>query len=245
MVIRFNIFTELETKKNITFGSYNVKNFNLVKYKTISDLFEKCSFMLLQETWLKEKTFIDKFKNDFPNSECISASKMENKEIIAGRKFGGVGICYHTHIKCAVQTIPTKSKCICALKINLGKISIILINVYMPSSDKTEDLEEYSDILLEISGICMLNTADFIITGGDWNADPIRNDGRTKLFKEFLKNENLFNAHDLDIADVPYTFVCSKKDSTSYSTLDHFLISPSLKSSVSEYRAEFFFTQWL
>ena len=105
MVIRFNIFTELVTKKNITFGSYNVKNFNLVKYKTISDLFEKCSFMLLQETWLKEQVFIDKFKNDFPNSECISASKMENKEITAGRKYGGVGICYHTNIKCASQSI--------------------------------------------------------------------------------------------------------------------------------------------
>ena len=153
MVIRFNIFTELVTKKNITFGSYNVKNFNLVKYDTIRDLFEKCSFMLLQETWLHEKTFIDKFKNDFPNSECISASKMDNKEIIAGRKYGGVGICYHTNIKCAAQIIPTKSKCICALKIKLGEISIILINVYMPSSDEREDLDEYSNILIEISSI--------------------------------------------------------------------------------------------
>ena len=195
--------------------------------------------MLLQETWLKEQVFIDKFKNDFPNSECISASKMENKEITAGRKYGGVGICYHTNIKCAIQSIPTKSKCICALKIKLGMISIILINVYMPSSDKIEDLDEYSDILAEISGICMQNTTDFIIMGGDWNADPIRNDGRTKLFKEFIKNENLFNAHDLEIADVPYTFVCSKQDSKSYSTLDHFLISPSLKCSVSEYMTDF------
>ena len=51
-----------------------------------------------------------------------------------------------------------------------------------------EDLDEYANILLEISGICMLNTTDFIIMGGDWNADPIKNDGRTKLFKEFIKN---------------------------------------------------------
>ena len=84
MVIRLNLFTEVVTKKNITFGSYNVKNYNLTRYETMSKLFKKCSFLLIQETWMKEQAFIDKFREDFKDSECISASKMENKEIISG-----------------------------------------------------------------------------------------------------------------------------------------------------------------
>ena len=239
MVIRLNLLTELVTKKNITFGSYNVKNYNLTVYETMSKLFKKCSFLLIQETWMKEQAFIDQFKKDFKYSECISASKMENKEIMSGRKYGGVGICYHTNIKCAVETIPTKSKSICALKTVLGEISILLVNVYMPSTNEEEDLDEYSEILFEVSSICIRNTTDFIVMGGDWNADPVRNDRRTKLFKEFIKNENLYNALDIEISDVPYTFVSSNKDNRCYSTLDHFLISPSLKCSISEYRAEF------
>ena len=92
MVNCFNLFTELVTKKNITFGSYNVKNYNLTRYETVSKLFKKCSFLLIQETWLREQDFIDKFKNEFKDSECIFASKMENKEIISDRYYGGVGI---------------------------------------------------------------------------------------------------------------------------------------------------------
>ena len=109
MVICSNFFIELDTKKNITFGSYNVKHYNLIRYETVRDLFKKCSFLLIQETWLREQAFIDKFKNDFKDSECISASKMENKEIISGHYYRGVGICFYTNIKCVVETIPTKS----------------------------------------------------------------------------------------------------------------------------------------
>ena len=219
-----------------------MKGYNDVKYQTVKKLFSMCSFLLLQETWLSDTEFIEQFMSDFKDqAECISASKMNSAEIKAGRDYGGVAICYHKKDKCIVETIPTKSKNICVQKILIDKSSILLINAYMPCSDKRDALDEYSSILLEISSICLLNTADFIIMGGDWNADPSRNDGRTKLFKDFIRNENLFNAYDTDIADVPYTFNCRNNITkrTSYSTLDHFLISPSLKGSVNKYACEF------
>ena len=102
-------------------------------------------------------------------NEFILASKMKNKEIISDRDYGGVSICYHTNIKCAVETIPCKSKSICALKVKFEKISKIVINVYINSSDDIKELDELY-----------------------WNADTILNDGRTKLFKEFIKNSNLY-----------------------------------------------------
>ena len=122
---------------------------------------------------------------------------------------------------------------------HIENISILLMNVYMPSSDNITALEEYSNILEEISNICIKSPTQHIILGGDWNADFSRKDGRTKLFKNFIVQEKLFCPLELKVADVPYTFFCSRSDGSppSTSTIDHFLISPSLKSAVTKYEA--------
>ena len=56
-----------------------------------------------------------------------------------------------------------------------------------------EALDEYIGILQYISDLCIKTASQHIILGGDWNADLNRNDGRTKLFKDFMFQENLFN----------------------------------------------------
>lgn len=233
-------------ENNITFCSYNVKNYDLVKYEAVKTLFQSTSFLLLQETWLIESEFIRKFKNDFPNSECISASKMDIDGVKPGRPYGGVGICYHSNIRCSVVQIASVSKSICALKIKLGNIQILLINVYMPSSYENEAIDEYSVILEEISSICIKSDTQHIIMGGDWNADPIRNDRRTNLFKEFIKNENLYNVYESYAENVPYTFMSANQigQTPSTSTIDHFLISPNLKTAVRHYQAEYLYNNF-
>ena len=84
----------------ITLNSYNVKEYSDRSYETVKTLFKNSTCLLIQETWLAETEFIAKFKNDFPKSECISANKMDNVVRKAGRPYGGVGICYHSNIKC-------------------------------------------------------------------------------------------------------------------------------------------------
>ena len=224
----------------ITFCSYNVKKYDDMKYDAIKSLFKKNTFLLIQETWLSEIEFIRAFKNDFPNSECISANKMDQGGIRAGRPYGGVGICYHSNINCKIENIDTRSKSICAMKITINNICIMLVNVYMPCSDNREALEEYANILLEISNICIKNLAQHIILGGDWNADLCRNDGRTRLLREFIQQERLFNPLGIDKANVQYTYASNRKDGspTTTSIIDHFLISPNLKSTIDCYEAQ-------
>ena len=239
----------MELNNQITFCSYNINHYDDIKDahgdeedpSALETLFYNCTFLILQETWLTEDGFIRKFKNHFPDSECITANKMEFNDIKRGRPYGGVSICYHSNIKCNVEIIPTISKSICAQKITIDNVSILLINVYMPSSDNRDSLDEYYAILQEISTICIKSETDILIIGGDWNADPKRNDGRTKLFKEFISNEGLLNALDLDLADVPYTYDNFKQKDVPHmtSTIDHFLISPNLKDSITSYNAEF------
>ena len=108
---------------NITFCSYNVKHYDPIKYNIIRELFNKSDFLFLQETWLVEKEFIRKFRNDFPNSECISSSKMDLDGIKAGRPYGGVALCYHSNLKCEVKHLTTISKSICAIVITINDIT--------------------------------------------------------------------------------------------------------------------------
>ena len=233
----YNVNSIRQSSNDImNFCSYNVKDFNPTKYETIRNLFHENTFLLIQETWLSEDEFINRFKNEFPESECISANKMDTGEIRAGRRHGGVGICYHNKVKCKIENISTTSKCICAQKIIIDEMCILVINVYMPCSDNRVDLDEYASILQEISILCIKIATPHIIIGGDWNADLTRNDGRTKLFREFIAQENLYNPLNLEISNVPYTFSCAKPDDTvSYSTIDHFLISPGLANTVDQY----------
>ena len=234
-----NILQKQYDNDIITFNSYNVKDYNDRSYETVKTLFQNSTFLLMQETWLAETEFIAKFKNDFPKSECISANRMDNVIRKAGRRYGGVGICYHSNIKCQIKNIATVSKSICALKINVGDICILLINVYMPSSDNRDALDEYEGILQEISNLCINNATQHMIIGGDWNADLSRNDGRTKLFKEFISRENLFNPLCLELSNVPFTFSGPMIDGRlpNTSIIDHFLISPNLAREIVTYEA--------
>merc|ERR1712055_1164543 len=98
------------------------------------------------------------FKAKFRGSECISANKMDLVDIRPGRPHGGVSICYYPQANCKIENIATNSRRICAQMIKIDMISLLLINVYMPCTDNTVDLDEYSN--------------------GDWNADHSRNVGR-------------------------------------------------------------------
>ena len=49
-------------------------------------------------------------------------------------------------------------------------------------------------------------------------------------YLKFIMHENLYNALDLDISDVPYTYeIKNKNGDLMASSIDHFLISPALK----------------
>ena len=229
----------MAANNHITFCTYNANNFDATKYEFIKEIFPKCDFLLLQETWLTENEFTRRFKNEFPNSEIVVSSQMDLDGIKAGRPYGGVAICYHSNIKCKIEPIHTISKSICALKISLNQLSLLLVNVYMPCSDNFDAVEKYRTILEEISSLCIKSTTQHLILAGDWNADPRRHDVRTTVFKEFISQENLFNALDKDISNVPYTYWNQRVTPPSTSTVDHFLLTPNLSNTMISYETVF------
>ena len=164
---------------------------------------------------------------------------MDLDGIKPGRPYGGVAICYHTNLKCKVEPINTISKSICALKISIGQLNLLLVNVYMPCSDNTDAIEKYRSILDEISSICIKSETQHLILAGDWNADPCRQDTRTTVFKDFISQENLINALDKYSANVPYTYWNQRVTPPSTSTVDHFVLSPNLANTMVKYETIF------
>ena len=77
----------------LSFCTYNLNNYNEIvvdkkvnpEKSALERMYSECTFLLLQETWRTENEFNRIFKNQFPDSECISASKMEYDDIKHGR----------------------------------------------------------------------------------------------------------------------------------------------------------------
>ena len=137
----------MEVQNNISFCSYNIKHYDDTKKVGITELLDKCTFMLLQETWWNANEFVRQFKVDFEGTECISANTMDLTDINRGREHGGVSICYRSNVKCKTETIPTSSKSICAKIITIEDMRLLLINVYMPCTNNIDSLEEYLNVL--------------------------------------------------------------------------------------------------
>ena len=70
--------------------------------------------------------------------------------------------------------------------ISYEPFSILLVNAYMPCSENIDALDKYTNILEESISLCIKSATQHLILGGDWNADPSRNDRRTTLFKIFI-----------------------------------------------------------
>ena len=115
--------------QHLSFCSYNIKHYNSAEKKTIIELFEDNSFILLQETWWNAIEFVRQVREDFKDIgiECISANKMDISDINQGRPHGGVSICHRSNVKCKTETIPTFSRCICAKIITIEDMRILYV----------------------------------------------------------------------------------------------------------------------
>ena len=70
------------------------------------------------------------------------------------------------------------------------------------------------------------------IFGGDWNTDISRFNNQTKTFLSFIQEERLSLGLEYQNSDIPFTFHCGE----SFSTLDHFLVTENLFSSINHYK---------
>ena len=212
--------------KNLKITSFNCAGFKHRNYDYISDLYEKCDIMLLQETWLYnfQSNIIS---NVLPNCQYHALSAMDESNITrVGRPYGGLAILWKNNLALSITPIKTNSSRLCAVNVKSDKINIIIFNIYMPCDNNSdESFDIFGDVLFDLLSILDTYRGFDLIMGGDFNVDFKRNESRNLgLLKQFI-DEEFLNCITLDLPNDEYTYDNNRGNK---SFIDHFILSESL-----------------
>ena len=191
--------------------------------------------LVIEEHWLNDQQ-LSNFGDLFPGYCVYGVTAMESSELLHGRPKGGVLVIYPDSFGRNTKVIQTHFKRLCVLNLHINDMSLYLFCLYMPiDNNKTENLNEYDDILTEISMICTQNNAEYICIAGDMNTDLSRiySWHVTSSLLQFIENEDLY---------IPLYHADANVDSTYHSTsvnafsiIDHIFVSKSLSMYITDY----------
>ena len=189
-------------------------------------------FLLIQEHWLLEKQFC---QFDIHEAYLFTAiCGMDSDVPLFGRPYGGCCIFYKKSLAGCVLICPTGSGRLNAIIVQLlGGQLLLIVNVYFPTDDGTSSSKDNLNVTLgELEGLLIAQQFDFLLVAGDFNTDVGRSSVFTKMLLDFADHHSLVFA-DLQFGEaVGWTF--ESHSGKSHSWIDHFLISSSIASVVSE-----------
>lgn len=218
---------------NLKVSSYNCKHFSASKLPFITELYNECTFLLLQEHCLFESRF-DEFCSISKDISYCGCSAMNENQILTGRPYGGCAILWKSNLDFTITRIECTSKRICGVLVTYNEnISILILNTYMPCDERCAgtNLEEYAEVIEEVE--CIIHKLDctYVIFGGDFNVDFRRRSPHTDLLSRFIYDAEFSCAGNYD--NFPYTF--STKDGKNTSIIDYVFVSDNFKEHVKSY----------
>ena len=156
---------------------------------------DKCDFLCLQEHHLFESEFHN-FEDLVGGQSSVmytAKSSMDPSTFHRGRKYGGIAILWKGNLQWTVTPVRTVSKRLAAVIVKMPYSELLIYCVYMPCDDgyRSENLNEYVDILNEISEISAHHKIDNLCITGDLNTDIGRGSPQTTELKNFCTNEKL------------------------------------------------------
>lgn len=110
--------------------------------------------------------------------------------LLEGRPFGGCAIIWSKNATSEIKPVELPSKRACAISFTLNGTKLILCNVYMPCDTNTDrnNLEEFQYTLDCISKMLTNKNASYMIIGGDFNTNFVRNESlHTISLKNFFR----------------------------------------------------------
>lgn len=224
----------MATFTNLKICSYNLHGFNEIKVKYINNLLNKYAIIFIQEHWLSNEQLADINKH-FSCFTIHGVSAMDSSDLLIGRPHGGCLVILHDDLGANTTFINTKSNRLCCISILIHSMTLFLFSVYMPIDiNEMQNINEYNDVLSEISQLCLLHNVENLCILGDFNTDLGReNSWHTRSLKQFVRSEKLLFAQHNDVANVRYTYRSRAHDTCS--TLDHFIVSPCINDIITAY----------
>ena len=147
---------------------YNCKGFNVSKVPCIKILLDRCSVLLLQETWLfsNKCTQLTKY---FDKYKSINICGMDESIFCHGRPHGGCSILYSNQYDVTPLYFKEERR-IVGIKISLCNGIFHVFNVHMPSDDHSTDAYDmYKQVVNTVSLYCTNNNVDTYVFRGDFN----------------------------------------------------------------------------
>lgn len=227
------LYSVITMNNSLRLTTYNSHGTGPGRLPYIASLCKEYDFVLTQEHWLFNDQ-ISLFSDYIQNISVHGVSGMDDKELLAGRPYGGCAILWNRSLTHKVTPVdcPASNR-MCAVIVQISDLSILLCNVYMPV-DSTGATEEYKDILCQVAAISSSRGIDHIVLGGDFNTDPERHDSaQTRALTQFMNSEGLVNGVSHPCSRVDYTF--ESKATGTRSTIDHFVLSENLHSKIQMY----------
>lgn len=114
--------------KPFIISSYNCRGFNSSKSAYLSSLLSKSSILFLQEHWLADAQ-LSILGSISSNVSHIGISGFDNADVLCGRPYGGCAILWHTSLAGVMCPIHIDSRRVCAARLTLDSIKLLLINV--------------------------------------------------------------------------------------------------------------------
>ena len=208
-----------------------ISSFNCQNYKTsteyISSLFNETDIIALQETWLMPNELnLPSILNDDVDAFSVSAMNISEK-LHVGRPFGGISFIWKKNISKFVSIRTYNDSRILGLSLSFQAKSILLLNVYFPTTGPDGD-DEFSHYIGKITSIIAECDEENVCVIGDFNASP-----GSARFTELL---SMCGDHQLKVGDVETLPLSSyshvNHGSLSRTWLDHCLVSEGLFSSM-------------
>lgn len=210
----------------VTLCTYNSQGLSAGRIEYIKDLCRSHDIVLIQETWLLNDN-LKYIEDRVPGVTSHGVSSIDDSSILVGRPYGGCSILWKKSMVCNATPITNISKRMCAVNFKLPSgLCILVVNVYMPCDHIVGNLPEYRGVLDEIAGMVAMDGVDYLILGGDWNTDFVRNSQNTIALNAFIETESLVKGSNFPLSKVDFTY--ESKMNGQRSTLDHFLLSENL-----------------
>lgn len=208
-------------KNHLSIVSYNCNSIRN-KVDVIRDILDETDILVCQEIILMDEDvgFINGLSDEFDNFTIPS----KKSDTLDGRPSGGICIMWRNTLDIDVEIVNEHERYLIA-NISFKNDNFLIVNVYMPYDDKSNDIIfSYEQILGEIQA-CIDNVDNNnIILLGDFNADPQRGRLWSHLY-EFVHSNSLTVA-DMCLEHDTFTYLSSAHNTTSW--LDHFICSDSI-----------------
>lgn len=210
----------------LLFASYNLTGIKqAAKQEYIRGVATRLNadIILLQETWLADGE-ADLLSVALPNYSHAATSGMDiHTDLLTGRPYGGVAICWHNCLSHCVKRVKVNSKRICAVLISLlDGVEILLCNCYLPCDTRNDTIDcEFEECIQELYHVANQHSDKLLLLGGDFNVDVSRNTGNTSLLKRLAADFSL--QFMWEHPNVESSFTYESFDCKGRSTVDHFI----------------------